>query len=274
MSGSAVNATPPIHTGLWHEEPEPGDAFAAARARCRGYDVFDELVGRASWAEMMLLLWRGERPAPADARLVEALAVALANPGPRDPSVHAAMCGGVGGSPAAASLMAALAVGAGRLGGGQELASALQLWQSCGLDLAKWQRAVAQPARNRASIWPEAEHLPGFDPHGRLCAGTVRQALAALARLSAGPHLPWLMGQREAIEELAGLPLSMTGVAAAAMADLVLTPEQGEMLWLLLRLPGAAAHAMEQRLAFKRFPFFEHAIEEQPTESETLHVPA
>ncbi|MGM9489922.1 citryl-CoA lyase [Ideonella sp. YS5] len=264
-----------IHTSLWHEEAESGDAFAARRAHCRGYDVYGELVGRASWAEMMLLLWRGERPSPGDARLLEALAVALANPGPRDPSVHAAMCGGVGGSPAAASLMAALGVGAGRLGGGQEVALAMRAWQACGLDVAARRHAMEEPEPDHASIWPKAEHAPGFDPHGRQCAGTVRQALAALAVLSTGPHLPWLLAEREALEDAVGLPLAMTGVAAAALTDLHLSPEQGEMLWLLLRLPGAAAHALEQHLAFKRFPFFEHEIEE-PTamDTEPDHVPA
>lgn len=262
-----------IHTRIWQEEAEQDDPFAVRTARCHGYDVYGELVGRASWAEMLLLLWRGEQSSAADARLLEALAVAIANAGPRDPAVHAAMCGGVGGSPAAASLMAALAVGAGSLGGGQEIVLAMQAWQSCGTDLAAWQRAAnAQPAE-RASIWPKAEHMAGFDPHGRHCAGTVRQALAALAPLSAGPNLAWLMAAREALEDAVGRPLSMTGVAAAALADLGLTPEQGEMLWLLLRLPGAAAHALEQRLAFKRFPFFEHEIEEETTMEET-HVPA
>jgi citrate synthase len=47
-------------------------------------------------------------------------------------------------------------------------------------------------------------------------------------------------------------------VAAAALADLGLTPDEGEMLFLLLRLPGAAAHALEQRAAgHKQFPFYE-----------------
>ena len=270
-----MSASQPIHTTLWHEEPEPGDAFAARRAHCRGYDVFGELVGRATWAEMMLLLWRGEKPGLREARLLEALAVALANPGPRDPSVHAAMCGGVGGSPAAASLMAALGVGAGRLSGGQEVLLAMQAWQACGPDLAKWRLAMAEPSADRAGLWPKAEHAPGFDPHGRHCAGTVRQALAALAGLSPGPGLPWLLAEREALEDAVGRPLSLTGVAAAALADLELTPEQGEMLYLLLRLPGAAAHALEQHLAFKRFPFFEHEIEENPaTETGLAHVPA
>lgn len=252
-----------IHTRIWHEEPEQDDPFASRTARCHGYDVHGELVGRASWTEMLLLLWRGERPAPADARLLEALAVALANAGPRDPAVHAAMCGGVGGSPAAASLMAALAVGAGGLAGGQEIVRAMLAWKTFGLEVTAWQRAAAPAAAGPASVWPQDEHAPGFDPHGRRCAGTVRQALAALAALSAGPRLPWLLAQREALENAVGRPLSMTGVAAAALADLGLSPEQGEMLWLLLRLPGAAAHALEQHLAFKRFPFFEHQIDQE-----------
>ena len=53
-----------------------------------------------------------ERPLPHVARALEILTIALGNPGPRDPSVHAAMSAGVGGSPAAAALMAALAAGA------------------------------------------------------------------------------------------------------------------------------------------------------------------
>ncbi|MBT9597497.1 MAG: citryl-CoA lyase [Vitreoscilla sp.] len=250
-----------IHTHLWHEEPEAGDPFATRTARCRGYDVFGELVGQASWAEMLLLLWQGERPSPAAARLFEALAVALANAGPRDAAVHAAMCGAVGGSPAAACLMAALAVGAGRFGGGQEVALAMQLWQRGGTDLAAWQQALGDPPTEVASIWPRAEHPPGLDPHGPRCATTVVQALDALARLSPGPRLAWLQAERKALEAAAGHPLAMAGVAAAALADLGFSPEQGEMLFLLLRLPGAAAHALEQRLAYKRFPFFGHEID-------------
>jgi citrate synthase len=45
-------------------------------------------------------------------------------------------------------------------------------------------------------------------------------------------------------------------VAAAALSDLGFSAEQGDMLYLLLRLPGAAAHALEQvNYGFKRFPY-------------------
>src|SRR5204863_9706867 len=91
-----------IHTRIWLEEPEPDNPFATRAAYCRGYDVYGEMLGHARWVDMLYLLFRDEAPSPAQARLFETLAVALANPGPRDPSVHAAMCGGVGGSTAAA----------------------------------------------------------------------------------------------------------------------------------------------------------------------------
>ncbi|HEX8962458.1 MAG TPA: hypothetical protein VF801_05600, partial [Rhodocyclaceae bacterium] len=84
-----------IRTRIWLEEPEPDNEFAARAAYCHGYDVFGEMIGRARWVEMIYLLFRGEAPSRDETELLEALAVALANPGPRDASVHAAMCGGV-----------------------------------------------------------------------------------------------------------------------------------------------------------------------------------
>ena len=72
----------------------------------------------------------------------------------------------------------------------------------------------------------------------------------------------WLQSNLPSLEQAAGHPLSLIGVAAAAFADLGMSPEQGEMLFLLLRLPGAAAHALEQRaLGHKRFPFYEIELE-------------
>ncbi len=251
-----------IHTRIWEETAEPDNPFAAAACYCRGYDVYGDLLPRASFIDYLYLLLAGERPAPAQARLLERLAIALANPGPREASVHAAMCAGVGGSPAAAMLMAALGVGAGNLGGGHEVRVALEAWEQFGCELAAWQAFLADPPRpERADIWRPMEHAPGFDPHGTRCAAPVRQTLATLAGLGAGPHLPWLAEHRPTLEAAAGAPLALSGVAAAACRDLALGAEQGEMLYLLLRLPGAAAHALEQKgYGFKRFPFFHGAV--------------
>lgn len=256
--------TQPIHTRIWQEEPEPGNPFAVRTARCRGYDVFGQMVSQARWAEMLWLLFREERPTPAACTLLEALAVGLANPGPRDPSVHAAMCGGIGGTTAAATLMAALAAGAGRSGGAREVFDAMAAWQACGMNVDAWAARRNPPAEDM-DVWPSAEHTPGFDPHGNGTPGSVRQFLGALAAIGIGPRLPWLAAHRQDLEQAIGLPLALTGVAAAAFADLGFEPAEGEVLFLLLRLPGAAAHALEQRgYGYKRFPFPNVVLEDDP----------
>ncbi len=245
-----------VRTRIWREEAELDNPFAAQRSYCRGYDVFGEMVGNARWVEMLYLLFREDAPTPAQADALEALAVALANPGPRDASVHAAMCGGVCGSTAASSLMAALAVGAGQLSGGREVFVAMEAWTVCGTDLEAWRGWLSTPTAATGSIWPKPEHPPGFDPHGVSTATPVRQTLSRLAGYGMGQYLRWLEQNVTALEAMAGYPLALSGVAAAAYADLGFSPEQGEMLHLLLRLPGAAAHALEQRpLGYKKFPF-------------------
>lgn len=249
--------TESIHTRIWREDPEADNPFATKAAYCHGYDVYGEMIGQARWVDMLYLLFRGEAPTQAQAGLLEMLAVALANPGPRDASVHAAMCGGVGGSTAASCLMAALAVGAGQLAGGREVFLGMQAWAACGTDLAAWRQHLATPAAEVASIWPTPEHPPGFDPHGVGTTTPVRQTLATLARCVPATRLRWLEATRADLEAAAGCPLALSGVAAAAFADLDFAPEEGEMLHLMLRLPGAAAHALEQRrFGYKKFPFF------------------
>ncbi|SFU59200.1 citrate/2-methylcitrate synthase [Pseudoduganella namucuonensis] len=254
-----------VHTRIWQEQAEPDNPFAAALCRCHGYDVYGQLLGKASYIEYLYLLLKGERPSAAAAGAFEILAVALANPGPRDPSVHAAMATGATGTPASSSLMAAIAAGAGGAGGAREVLLAMQSWADCGTDLDLWLARLAAPVENRPLFWPQAGHPPGFDPHGASCATPVLQLMAALrAKLPAG-QLAWLDAQRSTLEQACGLPLAQTGVVAAAFADLGLTPAEGEMFTLLWRLPGAAVHALEQtQRGFRQFPFFEMALENDP----------
>jgi citrate synthase len=83
-----------IHTRIWEGIPEPDNPFAAAACYCSGYDVYGDLLGKASWIEYLYLLFKQERPTQEQARLLEGLAIAIANPGPCDHSVQAVMCGG------------------------------------------------------------------------------------------------------------------------------------------------------------------------------------
>src|SRR3569832_1138005 len=117
-----------FNTRIWHEEPEPNNPFAAAVCLCHGYDVYGEMLGRASWIEYLYLLLLGERPTPPQAKLLEGLAVALANTGIRDHSVNAAMNGGVCGTTTATRQKTAHTKSAGQLGGAHEVFRAMEYW--------------------------------------------------------------------------------------------------------------------------------------------------
>ncbi len=253
--------TEKFSTEIWDEEPEVDNPFAAAKCFCRGYDVFGELLHKASWSEYMLLLFSGEKPTPQQANIFERIAVILAHPGIRDPSVHASMSAGAGGSTGASSLMAALAVGAGHFGGARELFYCCETTLQCGADLQCWERILSNGASAELNLWPSLDHAPGFDPYGTSCAKPVRQALNYLSEISPGEHLSWLKENQTALESIAKRPLNMVAVVAAALLDLKMTPPQAELLYLMLRLPGAAVHALEQeRRGWRFFPFFRDGV--------------
>ena len=242
-----------IHTRIWQEQAEPDSPFVAARARCHGFDVYGQLITKAGYIEYLYLLLKGERPAAAAAAALNILAVAMA--------------AGATGAPAASALVAALAAGAGGAGGAREVSLAMQTWAECGTDLAAWQARLAAPVETRPLYWPRLEHVPGFAPHGVRCALPVLQLLAALRALLPAGRVAWLDANRAALEQMAGIPLAQNGVAAAALADLDFNPDEAEMLTLLWRLPGAAAHALEQRQrGYRQFPFLELALENDPGE--------
>lgn len=247
-----------ITTKIWYEEPEADNPFAAKVSYCSGYDVYGDLLGKISWSEYIYLLFKLEKPQAWQAELIEVVAVAIANPGPRDLSVRAAMNGGVGGSTAASCLMAALAPGAGKNGGAREVYQVMRLWQQCQFDLEQWQQNLSDYKDEVAvEVWPASEHPPGFDPYGASCATPVLQTLKHLTAIYSDGALAYLSNNREQLERSANCPLGMTGVIAAAFTDLELTDEQAEMLFLLLRLPGAAVHALEQKkLGWRKYPFF------------------
>ncbi len=254
-----------FHTRIWDEEAEADNPFAARACYCAGYDVYGDLLGAIRWEEYLYLMLRGEAPEEHEARLLHDLAIALANPGLREYSVHAAMNAGVGGSSHAACLSAALAVGAGQLGGGRDLHEAMGIWSRCARDLNAWSEALAAynaaAEPDRTELWAPMAHPPGFDPNGVSCTTPVRRTLEHLSAIVPAGALAWLAAHRQALEAAAGMPLSMAGVAAAAYTDLGLEAPQAEMLHLLLRLPGAAAHALEQEgYGSGKFPFFKNGL--------------
>lgn len=249
-----------IHSKIWQETPEPDNPFAAQACYCSGYDVYGDLLGKISWVEYLYLLFKLEPPTKTQAKLLEGIAVAIANPGPRDLSVRAAMSGGAGGSLSVSCLIGALGPGSGQYGGAREMYLAIRLAETCGKDLEAWKQKLSNYEKQcHVKAWPDIEHLPGFDPYGSGCATPVKQTLEYLVSIAPEEfaQTSWLHQNRDAVESASDSPLAMIGVVAAAFVDLGFSDEQAEMLFLLLRLPGAAAHALEQRHnGIAKYPFF------------------
>ena len=101
-----------ITTKIWREVPEDDNPFAAATCYFAGFDVFGDVLRNASYIDYLYLLFKHEPPTAEAAKLLEGLALALANPGLRDHSVRAAMCAAVGGSTRASALIASISVSA------------------------------------------------------------------------------------------------------------------------------------------------------------------
>lgn len=257
-----------INSSFWQEIAAPDDPYSAQAVRCSGYDVYTDILGKAGYFEYLYLLMTHKRASTAQAQVLQYLAIAVANPGPRDPSVHAAMAAAIGNPPAAASLSAALACAAGSYGGAREVLLACQQWAGNGQDLQHWSRAHAkfkEEKPGRHDVWPACEHFPGFAPHATECSLPVKQTLKKLVEVLPASPLSWLEAERENLQGIVGLPLSMSGVAACTLHTLGLTAEAAEMLYLLLRLPGAAAHALEQQQqGFRQFPFFQLDLQNDP----------
>lgn len=252
-----------ITTAIWREEPEADDPFTAAACYCGGYDVYGDVLEKAGYIGYLYLLLKQEKPSECQQRLLNGLAIALANPGPRDHSVRAAMCAGVGGSTHASALISAIAAGAGNYGGAREVYTVARYWHELGCDLEAWVQWLEHPpGPDQVDVWQEMEHPPGFAPHGVSCSQPVRQTLDHLSAISSEfSALQFLQQQRPVLERHTSLPLAMSGVAGAALFDLGMSANEAEMLFLLLRLPGAAAHALEQeKMGWRRYPYFKDAV--------------
>ena len=250
-----------LHTKIWYETAEKDNPFVASKSFCAGYDVYGDILKKATWFEYLYLLFRLERPKEWQTELLEKIAIAIANPGIRDHSVRAAMNAGAGGSTSASALMASLAVGAGSLGGAREVLICANYWKDCGRDLSKWKETLSgksdETLTTEVDSWPEMEHPPGFDPNGVSCAEPVKQVLAHLAAIDNAKNTQWLNENRTELEKIATMPLAITFVVCAALDDIGFSAQESEMLYLFLRLPGAAVHSLEQKkLGYKKYPFF------------------
>ena len=232
-----------VATRIWCEQASDDNPYIATRASCHGYDLF-ELMEKRSFVDVFYLLFRGELPTKAEAQLLQALMIALINPGPRHPATRAAMNVGVGKTDPVHILPIASAILGGEFQGGGEIESAMRfLRKQQKTDPLVFAESFAE--NNPSNAADSGSLYPGFGSHYGGVNLLVKNIAAHLRQFeAAGAAVNWGCQLAEQLEPR-GVGWLTTGIAAAVFADLGFQPRAGGSLFQLLGAPGLVAHGLE-----------------------------
>jgi citrate synthase len=218
----------------------------------RGYPI-EELIGNASFPDMVYLLLRGELPGRAQAALLEAAMVASVDHGPQAPSIaisRMAMSCGVPVNGAMASAINVLDDVHG--GAGQQC---MELYR----DIAAEAGSDADPAKATDAVLQRrraagTKFFPGFghrfhplDPRTPRLLALVDAAQAQgvvsgrYARIGRAVEASLGKGKARPI------PMNIDGVSAVIYSELGFPPELGRGIFVLSRAVGILAHAWEEK---------------------------
>jgi citrate synthase len=215
--------------------------------RLRGYCI-DELMGRASFAQVVYLALKGELPSPAVGRLMDAMLVSSIDHGVTPPSTQAARIAASTGAP----LNAAIATGV--LAVNKHHGGAIYDCMSILEELVRRSAESGQPKSSVAATMvaefkAAKQKLAGFghrvhsaDPRtGRLLAladelGLAGDGVAAVRAI-------------EGVFAAAGnpLPVNVDGALAALLIDLELPHELANAFFIMARVPGLVAQIYEEQ---------------------------
>jgi citrate synthase len=232
-----------VATRIWDEQPCPRNPYLAERCRCRGYDLF-ELMEKRSFVDVLFLLFLGELPTQAQARMLETLMIAFINPGPRHPAARAAVYAGCGRTHTANILPVALSVLSGEHLGGAEATAAMRFIQKhLKIDprqaVDDLMRDFIAPENGDRRIAPGfGSRFNGIDPLSRHIAERLRR----LAQCGGALHWGDAFAERLAPHAMGWLA---PGICAAVFLDLGFAPRSGAGLFQLVCAPGLLAHGLE-----------------------------
>ena len=206
----------------------------------RGYDLLD-LIGTTSFSSVVHLLYAGELPTPAAARLVDALMVASVDHGPGTPSVLAARTVITGGG----SFQAGAA--AGLLAMGEFHAAAVGDAMSAITEVADSGRAAADVVAERRQA---GRRLSGFGHRLHTERDPRVDQLFSMARDLGveGSYIDAAIAIEGALETAAGrrLPINIDGVYAAILAEIDFPIELANAVFIASRMAGVMAHVAEE----------------------------
>jgi citrate synthase len=217
----------------------------------RGYRL-DELMGRVSFGDAIYLLLLGDLPSPSISRLIDAILVSFIDHGATPPSTLAARNAATTG----ASIRGAVAAGVvafGRHYGGDILACRERLDE--GFALLREGRSLADASATMAQRFVDSREIPppGFghryhtvDPRATRLLQMAHELEMDHKYTSLIRALEHALARHPSLEGHS-LPVNVDGAVAAICGDLGLPPEVADALLLISRIPGLAAHVLEEQ---------------------------
>ncbi len=219
--------------------------MAPGRIALRGQPI-ETLIGEMSFAEMIWLMLRGDRPEPAAARLLEAALVAAVDHGPQAPSIATARMAVTCGLPLNAAMASAVNMLGDVHGGAGE--QAVELFTA--IDAAGGPEAAPEVV----AAWraERGKYLPGFghrfhpiDPRAPRLMALVEAAEAEKAVTGRFRRIARAVEAHLARPDR-HVPMNIDGATAVIYAELGFAPPLARGLFCLSRSVGILAHAWEQ----------------------------
>ena len=223
------------------------------RVLVRGYPI-DEMMGRVSFSEAVYLVLTGELPSRDVGRLVEALLVSTIDHGATPPSTIAARSVATTGAPMRAAAAAGVLAFGSPLGGGGSIDSCFRFLEE-GLALVGDWVSFDDAARRVVDQHETDSRIPpgfGHRFHTRDPRATRLLQIAHELELE-GRHIQLARSVERVLDERrdrAGDPplhINADGAMAAVCGDLGLDAETANVLFMVSRLPGIVAHAIEEQ---------------------------
>lgn len=198
----------------------------------------EQLMHDASYTDTIFLLFSGRMPSEGERALLNSMLIAAAEHGVEAPSLYVPHVSVASGNDVHVGIAAGiLAIGESH-GGAGEAAALLLLRPEAPEDLVQEYLA-------------EEKRMPGFghmvykeeDPRAAVIYGKAKEAGIDLAPFEKAYTLEHALAQQKGKK----LPLNIDGAFAAAILGLGLPPSAAKALFVVARVSGMAAHAMEEK---------------------------
>ena len=219
----------------------------------RGY-ALDEMMGRVSFGEAVYLILTGELPSRDAGRLVEALLVSFIDHGPTPPSTLATRNVATTEAPMRAAAAAGVLALGSPLGGGGNIAQCIAFLDEGLALVGEWVSFDDAARRIVEQAHAKGQPPPGFGHRFHTKDPRAARLLQMALELDLeGRYLQLIrsvervLAERRSASGEPPLPVNVDGAIAAVCSDLGLDATVASALFMVSRLPGIVAHAVEEQ---------------------------